>query len=159
MSQRELEAIKRHLGRHAHIFDLDQHGLGDKLLDIAADAILEYMDRELDPDGNRWDELSEHYADWKGDHFPGKPMAVLHGVMKTKDNLDGERDITRERAAATFGRDDQSRQEAVWFQEGYNDTDSKGRERHQPARPFYSFNPLAIARADQYLSRHFRNEV
>jgi hypothetical protein len=156
----QLTDIVGDLTRHEHIFDLDRHGLGEALLDLAAEAILAQMDSELDSDGQPWPELSEGYAEFKAEHAPGKQMAELWGLMKSLDNLRGVRHIDQDSAQSTFGYDtDQSRDEAFWFQEGFDGVDSLGRKRHQPPRPFYAFNQHAIDEADQYLTRHFDRMV
>jgi hypothetical protein len=160
MSLAELNAIVRDLNRHAEVFDLDKHNLGERLLDIAAQAILEQMDAELDPTGTPWPALSDLYATWKATVSAGSPMAVLFGIMKSLTNLQGVREISIYRAASTFGFEtDVSRQEACYFQEGFNGVDSAGHRRNQPPRRFYSFNTLSRDRSTSFLSTVFARAV
>lgn len=127
------------LKRLAKMFDLRRDNLGSDLLDLAAEDVLETMDRQEDPDGLPWIPLSDAYEEWKSLHFPAQPMAVLFGLMKTREQVRGFRVIGVDRAEMTYGLDDQVRNEAEWFQEGNT---------HQPPRPFYALTAQAVARAD-----------
>lgn len=152
-------AIMYDLRRHLSIFNLDQNHLGEDLLDIVAAEILIAMDAEVDMDGVAWPALSDRppwfYATWKAQHFPGQPMAVLHGLMKTTSNIMGERAIRRDNAESTFGHPgDVARDEAEWFQEGRS-TSGGG----QPPRPFYFFGQKSIDKADDFLKAHFSRLV
>lgn len=127
--------------------DFRRRNLGRDLLDMAAEEVLECMDRQEDPDGLPWIPLSDAYAEWKSSHFPAQPMAVLWGHMKTRDQVRGFRQIEQTRAEMTYGLDNQSRDEAEWFQDPTNP--------NQPARPFYALSPQAIHRADSLIDRWF----
>jgi hypothetical protein len=147
-------AIIADLTRHGTIFDLDQRNLGIELLDITAVAILVQMGKELDPDGNRWPELSEPYETWKSGAHPGALMSVLFALMKTLENLQGERLVTVHYASMTFGIEPEAKLEAEWFQEGFRGTDSLGRNRNQPPRPFYEIPDVGVSLLDQHLTNH-----
>lgn len=145
MASAQMNTILRDLGRIAHALDFDRHDLGEDLLDLTADAIRRQMDDELDPDGNRWDELSDEYAEWKARHYPGKPMAVLAGLMKSRPELEGQRHIVQAEARMVYGITDEAKALAEWFQEG--------NDHGRPARPFYYFDDTAIQLADDRLNR------
>ena len=123
------------LAMHRVCFDLTLDGLGEHLAEALAVGVWAFMDVETDPQNNAWLPLSERYAEWKSQHFPGQLMSHLYGIMKTPDELKGTLDIRPDGMNQTYGTDEQAQQEAVWFQEG--------REPNQPERHFYDFNEQA----------------
>lgn len=127
--------------------DFRRNNLGRDLLDMAAEEILECMDRQEDPDGLPWIPLSDAYEEWKSANFPAQPMAVLYGHMKTREQVRGFRVIEQARAEMTYGLDGPTRDEAEWFQDPTNP--------NQPARPFYGLTPHAIQRADAIANSWF----
>ncbi len=130
----------------ADAFDLTARSLGDDLLEINARTILAQMEAEKDPEGNRWDELSERYAAWKDEYAPGQPMAVLDHEMRTIEQLRGEQHVDRAEARMTYGLDPDAKAKATWFQEG---------NAHQPPRPFYALNATTVDEADIRIGDHF----
>ena len=112
---------------------MDVDRLGEQLAEANAAAILQYMIAETDPDGNRWDPLSDRYAEWKAEHFPGQLMSHLYGVMRTSEEVYGTVVVQEYSTHQKYGVTEEAEQEAVWFQEG-ND--------NQPARRFYDINEL-----------------
>jgi phage gpG-like protein len=106
------------------------------------------MDSELDWDGSPWPPLSEGYAAWKSEHYPGKLMAELDMIMKTPEQMIGTISITGVAMHQLYGTTEEAQQHSVWFQEG----DQAGR---QPPRPFYALNPQAIADLDDVLDHWF----
>lgn len=144
MPSRQMNSILAALDRHVRYFDLDRNDLAEDLMDIATEEIRRSMDAETDPDGNPWPALSGDYAKWKAKHFPGNPMAVLHGVMKTDAQLRGNRNVAPDRCRMTYGLDQRARDEATWFQEG------------PPERRFWGLSAAAITRMNARLDRHFR---
>lgn len=137
------------LQRIVRDLDFRRNNLGRDLLDMAAEEVLEGMDRQEDPDGFPWIPLSDAYDAWKSAHFPAQPMAVLYGHMKTRDNVRGVRVIEPTRAEMTYGLDEQVRDEAAWFQDPTNP--------NQPARRFYGLSPHAIQRADAIVNAWFND--
>ncbi len=137
------------LDREVYRFDLDKGGLGEKAMDIAVEVMLRDMDAEQSPDGTRWPDLSDAYAEAKAGIAPGSPMAVLHGEMKSTEQLAGERRITPHRCTMVFGTTQQARDEACWFQEG----DPGG---NQPPRPFWGFSVEALTRTDHLFDDTFK---
>jgi hypothetical protein len=141
-----MQMILQKLDEQTHRFDLDRDGLGETVMDIAVDAMLVDMDAERDPTGANWPPLSAEYAEEKAKVSPGSPMAVLHGIMKTRDQLEGERCITAHQASMTFGKDPVAKQEAIWFQEG-------DPSNNQPPRLFFGFSAECVSRTDDLLER------
>ena len=135
----------------ARTFDLDRHDLADRMMDIATFEILAHMDAEVDPDGVAWAPLSQKYIEYKAEIAPQAPMAVLFGVMKTWDQVAGERHVETARATMTYGTDDAARIEAVKFTEGGAVTGTD-----QPQRPFFGLTNGAVGRIDAMLERHFQ---
>ncbi len=150
MSGSGLSAILADLERHKTIFDLDRDGLGEKLMDATAAQILRDMEAEVDPDGRRWAELSAAYVEYKQKVSPGEPMSVLHGRMRTLEELQGLRRITAREGVMVYGTDEQTRQEAEWFQEGNS---------RQPGRRFYAISAECEARLDEVCREHLAARV
>lgn len=145
-----LDNVLRDLERHKTIFDLDRDGLGEALMDVDARVILKNMDRQEDFDGNPWPPLSEGYGLWKNATYPGKPMAVLLGHMKTEEQVKGMRRVTARDATMVFGVDELARDEATWFQEGSAD---------QPPRRFYGQSAEANQLKDELLQKHLEDRI
>lgn len=145
------DAIITELQRFLRDLDFRRNHLGRDLLDMAAEEILECMDRQEEPDGFPWIPLSDAYDVWKSAHFPAQPMAVLYGHLKTREQVRGFRVIERTRAEMTYGIDGQARDEAAWFQDPTHP--------NQPARPFYGLSPHAIQRADAIVDTWFNDLI
>jgi hypothetical protein len=142
-----LAAMAADARRLLEAFDFDKNGLGEALMDEAVDQFLIEMDAQVDPDGVPWPPLSEDYAEWKASAAPGEPMAVLYHLMKTPEQLAGERTIAADVATMTYGTSPDARDEAGFFIEG--------RPPGQPARRFYEFSAACEARFDAILDAHF----
>ena len=141
----ELAEILADLDRHKDLFDLSGD-LGDDALDIATNGVKDHFDAEVDPQGQRWPELSTDYSRWKQKNHPG-PMGVLHGLMKGE--LDGERAAaSRDSAEYTAGTSDDGRNEISWFEEG-------DPEANRPARKFVDLNAESIGKSDRLFDDHF----
>ena len=95
MPASQLNPLLKDLARFKEVFDLQRDLLAFRAHNVAVQVMLADMLAEVDPDGMPWPELSELYAKWKSQHFPGNPMAVLYGVMKTEENLRGEPSVSR----------------------------------------------------------------
>lgn len=142
----ELAAIINQVKQHPHVFDFTKDTLGESLIHITATCIIGQMGDELDADGNPWPELSEAYSEWKSRVAGGQPMAVLWHHMRTLDQIEGVYQITATTIDQTYGRDEEARNLAEWFQEG---------DDNQPARLFYAFNATAIAQLNDWCDEHF----
>ena len=138
------------LERHKRLFDLREGGLGADLLKAATDGVQYALAAGTDPDGNRWDELSPKYAEWKAFHYPGREISLLHGLMDDPREVAGVPIVTNTEATVTYGRSPQARQEAYWFQEG------RGR---QPPRPFWGFTAGSLKDAREILDARFRTRL
>ena len=114
----ELAAIVADMGGIVDAFDLSRKRLGEKALDIIADGILDNAANGLDPDGNRWPELSPEYAAAKAISHPGEPIGVRDGLMLDREQVKGSRRIVQGEAASTYGLDEKARDEMVHFSEG-----------------------------------------
>ncbi len=143
-----LTKILDDMKRQRELFHLDQGGLGAALLKAATDGVQASLLAQQTPDGQSWDDLSEDYAKWKGQHFPGKPMGKLHDVMADPVEVAGEPSISSDRATVIYGVTDQARQEAVWFSEG-----DPGRGR--PARPFWGLTEASLLASQKILDDRF----
>lgn len=164
MASKQMEILLNEIASHPFIFDFNRDGWGLWLLEITANAIMEYMDAELDPDGTRWDELSEGYALWKSEHYPGKIMAELDMIMKTMEQLIGAYSIQGQEMHQLFGTDEVAQQHSVWFQEGSvgeaeEGTVGESNDGKQPPRPFYALNPKAITDLDAECDQHFVDKL
>jgi phage gpG-like protein len=56
-------------------------------------------------DGMKWPQLSEKYAEWKEKHFPGKPLLVRTGTLRssmTEENAQGGINLIG-KSSAVFG--------------------------------------------------------
>jgi hypothetical protein len=113
----ELARVVADLERHKDLFNLERDGLGKALCKAATDGVQRTIEGQQTPDGARWPELDPAYDAWKSDHFPGKPMAVLHEIMAQPDQVAGDVAVSAGQAIVTYGTDEQARQEATWFQE------------------------------------------
>ena len=142
----ELGEILGDLQRHAGLFHLDQNGLGDRALDIAVNGVKDHFDAEVNPDGVPWPRLQADYKRWKDRHFPGQPIGVQEGLMRAE--IDGERAVGGDSAEWTYGRSEEARQEAGWFQQG-------DPEQNRPERRFADLNPESTSRSDQLFDTHF----
>lgn len=145
-----LASILADLERHKTIFDLDKHGLAEKLMDATAEQILRDMKAETDPDGNPWPALSEAYTEYKAKVAPGQPMSVLFGYMRTIEQLKGSRRIAAREAVMVYGVDEKARQLAEWFTQGNS---------RQPPRPFFAISAECEARLDQICREHLEGLI
>lgn len=132
--------------RMRDLFDLTKDDLGRTLCEIATDGVMDNMQDETDPDGNRWPDLSEGYAKWKSAQFPGQPMAVLHHLLADPAQVKGILAITRNEASVTYGVSEEARQEAGWFIEGDPD-------RNRPPRDFWGITRPAMQLIDETLEQ------
>lgn len=147
MASAQMEILLNEISSHPFIFDFNQEGLGDWMCEIAASAIRDYMDAETDWDGANWPDLSEAYAAWKSDHYPGLRMGELDMIMKGSDQLIGTVTVQGQEMHQLYGTSEEAQQHSVWFQEGNPGV--------QPPRPFYALNALAIANLDAMLDQWF----
>jgi hypothetical protein len=158
-----MDAIIGDLQRHKTIFD--PVNVGEEVCDIIAEEILVCMDAQVSPDGTPWEPLSIAYEYWKNKHYPGEPMAVLEGHMKTLEQLKGTRIIAGAGGSEmqmTYGIDELARDLAEWFQEGNQGGGGflGGITSHgQPPRPFYSISQPAMDRIDAYLDDVHRTKL
>ena len=144
------EKIVAELRDAEHAFDLDRNGIGTAIMAHAVDGIMWNMIQELDPDGLPWDDLSPSYEAWKKTVAPGKPIGVLHGLMRTMDQLAGVQLVTTNFASMTYGTDPVARVEATKFQEGGIVTGTA-----QPPRPFYGLTREALDDIDAEFDARF----
>lgn len=142
----QMAAIVRKIDTLTHALDFDRAGLGDTLVAAAAEEIFRAMDQESSPVSGPWPALSPGYDAWKSAHYPGQPMAVLLGHMKTLEQLTGLYRITTDDIRQVYGIDADARALATWFQEGHG---------NQPPRPFYEFGPIVVDRLNQVVDQHF----
>jgi hypothetical protein len=148
----QLNRLLRDLDTFGKVFDLTRDRLAVRAQEVVADAMMADMAIEEDPDGSPWPELSPAYAKWKAATVGGQPMAVLHHVMRTIENLRGqELNTIPTEATFVFGLDAQSQEEAEWFQDPTNPI--------QPPRPFYSLSIPAVAKLDQFFDSEFNRFV
>jgi hypothetical protein len=143
-----LEKIRADLERHRRLFNLDRGGLGAALCKAATDGVQECIAGEHSPEGAAWPALSERYEQWKSFEFPGQPMGVLYQHMADPHEVAGEVEVTATRAMVTYGRTDQARAEAVFFQdpEGSN----------QPPRKFWGFTDESLKEVRKLLDDRFK---
>lgn len=87
-------------------------------------------------------------GEWLIPYAPGKPMAVLDGVMKTAVQLMGQAGITGDRMYHHYGTDEVAKEHAFKFQEGDPMT-------NQPPRNFWGFTSQAYARMDAECDARF----
>lgn len=126
-----LESILSDLERHKHALNMER-GLGDRLLDAAVAGVRETFDAERDPDGTPWPELSSDYARAKERLFPGRPKLVREGLMRSEEEMAGERTITEDGAKWRYGVTEQARDECDWNHQG-------DPARNRPPRRFVGF--------------------
>lgn len=144
------DRVERDMHAYRACFDFTRDGLGHAVIDETAGAMLAMMDNEVDPEGKPWSPLSRKYAAWKSEHFPGNPMAVLYGLMKTQANIVGETRVADRLIEMEFGTSDEAKAEAGWFQEG---------NPNQPPRPFYALGDYAIEVVDRVMDDRFETVV
>jgi hypothetical protein len=139
--------ILQDMERHRKLFDLSEGNLGRDLCKAATDGVQACIAGEHAPDGTPWAALSEKYAEWKSFQFPGNPISLLHGTMDDPHEVAGIVDVADSWAEVTYGRSDQARQEAMWFQEGNS---------HQPPRPFWGFTAESLKAVREILDARFK---
>lgn len=132
------------LARLRTLFDLTRGGLGATLCGIATDGVMDNLADEKDADGNRFAALSPDYEAWKSRNFPGQPIGLLHHLMADPAQVSGVPDVSRDRAAVTYGVSEEAREEAAWFIEG-------DPERNRPARDFWGLTREALRLVDETL--------
>jgi hypothetical protein len=140
--------ILQDMERHRKLFDLSEGNLGKDLCKAATDGVQECIAREESPDGKRWDDLSPKYAEWKAFQFPGEPVGVLHKTMADPHEVAGLVDVAESWAEVTYGRSDQARAEAEWFQDPKNP--------NQPPRKFWGFTAESLKAVREILDARFR---
>lgn len=143
----ELSKVLAVLDRHRKLFDLTRDNLGRDLCKAATDGVQATIAAEQSPDGVPWAPLSEKYEEFKQFQYPGQPIAVLHGIMADPHEVAGIVSVANSWAEVTYGRSEQAREEAHWFQEG------NGR---QPARPFWGFTAQSLKQAGEILDARFK---
>lgn len=120
-------------------------GLGDALLDIAQEHLLESFDRQIAPDGTPWEALSDAYDERKQREYPGTPMGVRTGHMRDGLRLgSGSRELDDRSAEWTYGDTDLQRSEAEWF---------------HSRRKFIDTNEAMIAEVKETIGRHVRENL
>lgn len=140
------DRIRSDIARMRDLFDLAKDELGKTLCEIATDGVMDNMQDETDPDGNRWEPLSDAYGKWKADQFPGQPMAVLHHLMADPAQVKGIVAVSRNEAVVTYGVSEEARREAAWFIEGDPD-------RNRPPRNFWGITGPALQLIDEMLEQ------
>lgn len=131
-----------------HIFDLDRNNLGDRVAVAAANGIMATMDLELDPDLIPWPSLDPLYEQWKAQHYPGQPIAVLLAYMKDLSQLIGTTITWPTLMRQDYGIDENARLLAEFFQDPPS-------MRNQPPRKFYELGVYAIVEVDLVFTLHF----
>jgi hypothetical protein len=149
-----LEKIRADMERHRKLFDLSRDNLGRDLCKAATDGVQENIANQVDPKGAPWPSLTFGYSQWKAEEYPGRPMGVLEGLMSDPDEVAGELDISENQASVTYGKTEQARTEAEWFQEGKK---AKDGTMHQPPRPFWGFNEGSLKKVAEILDDRFRD--
>ena len=137
--------ILRHLDKHKTFADLTDGSAGVDLLTIATDGVEATIAKQQSPDGTRWPELSEDYAQWKAKHYPGKPMGHLDEIMADPIEVAGTVAVTSDLASVVYGVGDEAKDHADWFTKG--------------GRPFFGFTPESHARAHKYLTKRLRSKL
>jgi hypothetical protein len=151
MSIAQEQKVLGDLAEHAKIFRLDEHRLGERLLDIAAEEVEGLFLDQKDADGNDWPDLSEEYEKWKATHSSSSAIGTLWGMMSDPANIAGVRAISADEATMTYGVTQAARDEAEWFQEG-------NAARNQPPRQFYALSAQAESRIGAFLDSHFSSQ-
>jgi hypothetical protein len=146
----QLTRILARLEAHRHIFDFDRDGLGVQMTQTIADDILQAARSGGPPTGGAWAPLSPGYESWKVKHYPGAPIGVQTGHMLSPPQVVGTSTITADRIVQTYGLDPVADDHANWFQHGRS---------NQPARPFYRFGPIGLARLQQLLEARFHSMI
>ena len=59
--------------------------------------------------GSRWPDLTEAYAKWKQEHYPGRPIGVLTGALRASMTGGEGYSQTVHKMGASFGMSDSSR--------------------------------------------------
>src|SRR3954449_12459192 len=90
--------IRADIRRLRKMVDLARSGLGDKLCDIAGEAVGRNLADEQQPDGSQQPELSKAYAARKGRTYPGRKVLQRTGVMGAKQEVQGRRAIGHDEA-------------------------------------------------------------
>jgi hypothetical protein len=143
----QFHVLEREIKAHAYVFAFNRNQLGQAIMEAAAKDILRAMKLQGDPDAIPWARLTPLYKAWKQKHYPGQPISVLLGHMRTLAQLLGEQWIQRDEMRQTYGVDALAKDLATWFQEG---------DTHQKPRPFYFFGPIGEARIGRVLDARFR---
>ena len=130
------------LKRHETLFDLSKDGLGNQLLNVAANEIETMFIRHKKPDGSYWAPLTSDYARWKRLNFPGEPMGVLTGGMSSE--FPGETQVQPDLAQLTALQSAAMRARLGSFSE---------------RRPFFGFNEESITVTTSVLDNHFKENV
>ena len=99
----DAESIIDRLNRHKSIFDLNKRDLGDHLLNIAQGTTERNFNSEESPDGSPWVQLTDGYHEFKEAHWPGNPIGVRTGEMRSEIVAGGERQIELDSASITLG--------------------------------------------------------
>lgn len=146
------QRILKSLARHRTFLDFTDENSGRDLCKIATDGVQETIASQTTPDGAAWPKLSDSYEAWKSRHFPGQPMAVLHGIMADPVQVAGYVETTADRATTQYGVSQEARDEASWFQEG-------DPAQNRPPRRFWGFTPNSIDGTRSYLSDRFKRKI
>jgi hypothetical protein len=146
----EAPIILSDLARHAEAFRLDSDGLGESALSAARAGVVEHFSNQVDPDGVPWPELSRRYRAFKERHWPGLPINVREGLMRSE--LEGESSIEPGQAVYTAGQSAEGRAE-IGYAEDPDPTSNR------PPRKFVDLNPGSIAESDHLFDRHFEEKT
>jgi hypothetical protein len=122
--------------------------LGEKLLDLAAEGVIDCFLTETDPDGNPWPPLSPTYEQEKQKLVGSQPIGYLYGLLADPAEIVGRRTITADTASMEYGVTQAARDEADWFETG-------DPSRNRPPRPFYGITRTAETRIGRFLDDHF----
>lgn len=142
-----LPQINALLNSLADALDLTNDGLGEDLLGVVVEGLVDRNAAQLDPAGADWAANKEPYA--SSPRKAGKPVGVLTGEMLSMVQLAGEKEITSTKATMTYGVNQDARDKSDWF--------TAGRAGVQEPREFYALDPAIEAkvteRAEEALTR------
>lgn len=149
MADATFEKAQDVLHRLADGIDLTGNGLGEDLLDVIVEGIVERsLGEQAAPSGAAWAPNKEPYASSRRKR--GKPIGVLTGDMLSLQQVRGTREITPTLALMTYGTSSEARRKLLWF--------TKGRPGQEP-RPVLGLDPEIVARLKATVLEHLRRSV
>lgn len=124
----------------ADAFDFTKDNLGDDLLDVAVEGIVERSAEERGPEGE-WNPNKGRYGEAK--RKAGVKVGVSYrkgkvgGEMLSARQIRGRREVTRDEATMTYGTNGEAQAKAEYF---------------SPERPFYELDDDIEGRMEDLLS-------